>query len=208
MKWEFGVMSQRAVFLDRDGVLVEEVFYPQTGIWEAPLCADDVRLIPGAATAASTLAQAGYALVLVSNQPAFAKGKTGLRDLWLAHERFAALLAKDRVALDATFYSYGHPEGVVPHFKGPSLDRKPCPYNLFIASAQLDLDLTSSWMVGDRETDVECALAAGATPVLVENKNAPCAATRAKFRARDLADAAATIIQTDRAARSNVVRKR
>lgn len=111
-----------AVFLDRDGVLVEEVFYPESDEWEAPWRAEDVQLMAGAAAAARSLAEAGFALVLISNQAAFAKGKTGLRDLWLAHARFVALLAAEHVALDAVFYSYAHPDGVVPHFSGPSLD--------------------------------------------------------------------------------------
>ena len=68
-----------------------------------------------------------------------------------------ALLAEEGVRLDGCHYSCGHPDGTVPHFSGPSLDRKPGPYNIFIAAAQLDLDLGRSWMVGDRETDVECA---------------------------------------------------
>ena len=199
-------MSRPAVFLDRDGVLVEEVFYPQSGEWEAPWRADDVRLLPGAAAAARALAEAGYILVLVSNQAAYAKGKTGLRDLWLAHERFTALLNRDGAVLDAVYYAYGHPEGIVPAFAGPSLDRKPGPYNLFIAAAQLDLDLARSWMVGDRETDVECALAAGATPVLIENQRVHPAASRAKFRAKDLADAAIMIMQADRTSRREAIR--
>ena len=200
-----GAMSRPAIFLDRDGVLVEEVFYPESGEWEAPWRADDVRLIPGAAAAARALAEAGYALVLVSNQAAYAKGKTSLRDLWLAHERFAALLSRDGVVLDGVYYAYGHPEGIVPAFTGPSLDRKPGPYNLFIASARLGLDLARSWMVGDRETDVECALAAGATPVLVENQQVHYAATRAKFRAKDLTETATMIIQADYDVRKYVV---
>lgn len=165
-------MSRPAVFLDRDGVLVEEVFYPHTGEWEAPLVPEDVRLILGAAMAARQLRQAGYALVVISNQAAYAKGKTSLRALWLAHERFAELLAAESVKLDGVFYSYGHPEGVVPHFSGPSLDRKPGAYNLFVAAAQLDLDLSRSWFVGDRETDMQCAEAAGVRAIFVHNPHA------------------------------------
>ena len=139
---EMGIcsVSWPAVFLDRDGVLVEEVYYPPTREWEAPLRPEDVRLIPEAADAARRLGNAGHALVLISNQAAFAKGKTTLRQLWLVHEQFVALLADNEVRLDAIFYAYGHPEGVVPHFSGPSLDRKPAPYNVFYAAAQLDLD--------------------------------------------------------------------
>lgn len=187
-------MSRPAVFLDRDGVLVEEVFYPQSEEWEGPWRAEDVRLVPGAAGAAQLLAEAGYALVLVSNQAAFAKGKTSLRDLWLAHERFVALLVAEGVKLDGAYYSYGHPNGVVPHFIGLSLDRKPGPYSLFVAAAQLDLDLSGSWMVGDRETDVACALAAGVRAILVENPRAAVISSPAALKARDLADAAGHIV--------------
>ncbi len=160
-------MSRKAVFLDRDGVLVEEIFYPRTGEREAPLAPEDVRLLPGVAPALIGLAQAGYALVVISNQGGYAKGKTSLRALWLAHERFVALLAEQGARLDGAYYSYGHPDGTVAHFGGPSLDRKPGPYNIFVAAAQLDLDLADCWMVGDRETDVACAVAAGVQPILI-----------------------------------------
>jgi len=160
-------MSRPAVFLDRDGVLVEEIFYPRTGEREAPLVPEDVRLLPGVASALRRLADAGYALVVVSNQGGYAKGKTTLRALWLAHERFLALLAEQGANLDGCYYSYSHPNGSVPHFSGPSLDRKPGPYNIFVAAAQLDLDCRGSWMIGDRDTDVACATAAGLRPILV-----------------------------------------
>ena len=163
-------MSRPAVFLDRDGVLVEEIFYMHTGEREAPLSAEDVRLLPGVGEALKRLAQSGFALVVISNQGAYAKGKTTLRALWLAHERFVALLAEQGVCLDGCHYSWGHPDGTVSHFSGPSLDRKPGPYNIFVAAAQLDLDLSQSWMIGDRDTDVECARAAGVRPILVGRK--------------------------------------
>ena len=65
-------MADRAIFLDRDGVLVEEVFYPHTGEREAPLVPEDVRLLPGVASALRSLAEAGYALVVISNQGGYA----------------------------------------------------------------------------------------------------------------------------------------
>src|SRR5947209_446235 len=72
---EIGVaaMTRPAVFLDRDGVLVEEIYYPWTGEWEAPLVPEDVRLLPGAAAAVGRLAAAGFALAVISNQAAYAK---------------------------------------------------------------------------------------------------------------------------------------
>jgi D-glycero-D-manno-heptose 1,7-bisphosphate phosphatase len=167
-----GAVSRPAIFLDRDGVLVEEIYYPETGEWEAPLRPADVRLIPGAAAAARKLADAGHALVLISNQAAYAKGKTTLRSLHLVHEQFMALLGAEGATLDAVFYAYGHPNGVVRHFSGPSLDRKPSPHNLLVAAARLDLDLARSWMVGDRDTDIACATAAGVRAVRVINRHA------------------------------------
>jgi D-glycero-D-manno-heptose 1,7-bisphosphate phosphatase len=182
-------MTRPAVFLDRDGVLVEEIYYPRTGEWEAPLVPEDVRLLPGAAAAVKRLAQAGFALAVISNQAAYAKGKTSLRALWLAHKRFLALMADAGVRFDGCYYAYGHPEGVVPHFSGPSLDRKPGPYNIFIAAAQLDLDLATCWMIGDRDTDAACAEAAGVRAILVPNPHHPASNAPHAIRAADLAAA-------------------
>jgi D-glycero-D-manno-heptose 1,7-bisphosphate phosphatase len=163
--------------------------------WEAPLRAEDVNLIAGAAAAINCLAELGFASVVISNQAAYAKGKAMLRALWLARERFIALLGAEGARLDAVFYAWGHPDGVVPHFSGPSLDRKPGPYNLFVAAAQLDLDLAPSWMVGDRLVDVVCAEAAGVRPILVDNQHNLQINTSPVLRARDLAAAIQHIVE-------------
>jgi D-glycero-D-manno-heptose 1,7-bisphosphate phosphatase len=192
-------MSRPAVFLDRDGVLVEEVFCPETGEIEAPLRPEHVRLLPNAAAAARLLAAADYSLVVISNQGGYAKGKTTLRALWLAHERFVRLLAAEGVTLDGFFYSYSHPAGVIRHFSGPSLDRKPAPYNLFVAAAQLDLDLARSWLVGDRETDILCADAAGVRPILIVSAHNQPSHGIGVVTATDLAMAAEFILSSERA---------
>lgn len=170
-------MNRPAVFLDRDGVLVEEIFYAETGEREAPLRPEDVRLLPGAAEAAAALRALGFALVVVSNQGGAAKGKTTLRALHLAHERFVALFAEQGAVLDDCFYSYGHPAGTAPHLTGASLDRKPSPYNLLIAAARHDIDLARSWMIGDRATDIACGRAAGVRTILVAPLTGPQAAS-------------------------------
>ncbi len=127
----------------------------------------DVRLLPGAAAAARRLKALGFLLILVSNQGAAAKGKVGLGSLWQVQSRFNALLAEEGVTLDAEYYSFSHPAGTVPGLSGPSLDRKPSPYNLLIAAARFDIDLGRSWMIGDRETDVACGRAAGVRTIRV-----------------------------------------
>src|ERR1700692_4093619 len=103
-------MSRAAIFLDRDGVLVREVFCPETGEVEAPFKPEHVELIPGVGAALRPLKEAEYALVLVSNQAAYAKGKASLRALWLVHLRFAALLENEGITLDDVFYSYTNPQ--------------------------------------------------------------------------------------------------
>jgi histidinol-phosphate phosphatase family protein len=155
---------------------------------------EDVRLIDGASGGLRRLAAAGFLLVVVSNQGAYAKGKVGLRSLWLAHDRFQELLAQEGVALDDVYYSFSHPDGIAPHFSGPSIDRKPSPYQLLVAAARLDVDLTRSWMIGDRETDVMCGHAAGtrAVRIMVDEEDEP--ASKAEIVTRDLASAAERIL--------------
>jgi D-glycero-D-manno-heptose 1,7-bisphosphate phosphatase len=161
-----------AVFLDRDGVITEDVFYPETGEWEAAMRPGDVALRPGAREGLARLRALGRPLILVSNQGAYAKGKATLAALWQVHLRVVALLAADGLGFDDCFYSYTHPDGVVPHVSGPSLERKPSPYFLLVAAARHDLDLARSWMIGDRDSDIACGRAAGTRTILVRNPHA------------------------------------
>jgi D-glycero-D-manno-heptose 1,7-bisphosphate phosphatase len=156
-------------FLDRDGVLNEGVRDPDSGLHESPLEVGDVRLLPGAAAAARQLAQAGYALACVSNQPAAAKGKIALRELLAVHNRVVELLRREGVRLDAWRLCPHHPEGVVGELSGPCDCRKPAPGMLLDAAGALGLDLGSSWMLGDTDTDVAAGLRAGCRTVLIEH---------------------------------------
>jgi len=106
------------------------------------------------------------------------------------------LLAEQGAKLDGCYYSYGHPDGIVPHFSGHSLERKPGPYNIFVAAAQLDLDLRGSWMIGDRETDIACAAAAGLRPILVSASGSSPVAGADVIRVPDLPRAAQSILAT------------
>ena len=163
-------MSGRpAAFLDRDGTLNEFVLDPVSGLPESPLRVADVRLIEGAAAAARELAQAGFALVCVSNQPAAAKGKVSLERLLAVHERVLELLREEGVQLDAFRLCLHHPQGVVPELSGPCGCRKPAPGMLLDAAEELGLDLASSWMLGDTDSDVVAGHAAGCRTVLIEH---------------------------------------
>jgi D-glycero-D-manno-heptose 1,7-bisphosphate phosphatase len=162
--------GRAAAFLDRDGVLNELVPDPVTGAPESPLSVDDVRLVSGAAAAAARLMKLGFVLVCVSNQPAAAKGTVPLERLLAVHERVLALLREAGIRLDASRLCLHHPEGVVAELTGPCDCRKPAPGMLLDAAEELDLDLASSWIVGDTDSDVAAGKAAGCRTMLIEHQ--------------------------------------
>lgn len=163
-----------ALFLDRDGVLNELVFYASSGEWESPRTPEDLRLLAGAGQALRALADQGWLLFLVSNQPSFAKGKTSLESLQAVAEALEARLAADGVRFCRTCYCFHHPESRVPGY-GPCLCRKPSPTFLLQAAQDFGLDLASSWMIGDQDLDLLCARNAGCRSVLI-----PCPASAGK----------------------------
>lgn len=192
-------MSGRpAAFLDRDGTLNEFVADPSSGLPESPLRVADVRLIEGSAAAARRLAAAGFALVCVSNQPAAAKGKISVERLLAVHERVLELLREQGVQLDAFRLCLHHPEGVVPELSGPCDCRKPAPGMLLDTAEELGLDLASSWMLGDTDSDVVAGHAAGCRAVLIEHPGSAhkrAAEVSPDLVASNLADGVAQVLE-------------
>jgi D-glycero-D-manno-heptose 1,7-bisphosphate phosphatase len=156
-----------AVFIDRDGVINELVPDPLSGWPESPLNVDDVRLIPGAVAALRGLAEAGWRLVGVSNQPSAAKGLIGLGELHAIQARVVELLAAEGARFDDFRLCLHHPDGVVGELTGECECRKPAPGMLLAAADALRIDLTRSWMIGDTDGDVRAGRAAGCRTILV-----------------------------------------
>ena len=156
-----------AAFIDRDGVINELVADGTGGLPESPLHVADVRLVPGAAAALRRLADAGWRLVGVSNQPAAAKGTISLVELHAVHARVIELLAAEGVRFDDFRLCLHHPDGVVPELAGPCDCRKPAPGMLHDAARAGGIDLSVSWMVGDTDADVGAGRAAGVRQVLI-----------------------------------------
>jgi D-glycero-D-manno-heptose 1,7-bisphosphate phosphatase len=144
-----------AVFLDRDGTLIEEV-----GHLGRP---GGVVMLPGVPGALRRLADGGYALVVVSNQGGVARGLFTEDDVRAVNARVAELL-RDAGAppIDGWYWCPHHPE-----FSGACDCRKPNPGMLQQAAQELGLDLRSSWMVGDHPGDAGAARAAGARAIMV-----------------------------------------
>jgi D-glycero-D-manno-heptose 1,7-bisphosphate phosphatase len=135
---------------------------------ESPLSVADVHLVSGVASVAR-LAQAGFTLACVSNQPAAAKGAVSRGQLEQVHERVIELLAQKGVSLSASRLCLHHPEGSVPGLSGPCGCRKPAPGMLLDLASALHIDLGGSWMVGDTDADVAAGQAAGCRTLLIEN---------------------------------------
>jgi histidinol-phosphate phosphatase family protein len=151
-------MSRPALFLDRDGTLIEEV----------PYLHDPARVaLLGGVAALAGVAAAGYALVVVTNQAGVARGRYDEAAVDAVHRRLAELLAGAGVRLDAVLHCPHHPEGTVPGYARACRCRKPGPGMLEAAAARLDLDLAASYLVGNHPTDVGAAVAAGVTPLYV-----------------------------------------
>jgi D-glycero-D-manno-heptose 1,7-bisphosphate phosphatase len=160
---------QRAVFLDRDGVLNNLVPDPASGFPESPLRAEDMSLIDGVPEALSALRGAGYLLVGVSNQPAAAKDVTSVEELQRVQARLLELLEGDGVTFDRFALCFHHPEGSVPELTMTCDCRKPAPGLLTDALRELSLDREASWMVGDTDSDIAAGKAAGVRTILIAN---------------------------------------
>jgi histidinol-phosphate phosphatase family protein len=148
------------VFLDKDGTLIENV----------PFNADPekIRLLPGAAEGVRRLHRARYQLIVVSNQSGVAQGHFPEDALIAAQERLESILRGLGVRLAGFYYCPHHPDGKVEKYRRLCACRKPEPGLLHRAAAELHLELSGSWLIGDILDDVEAGNRAGCRTVLVE----------------------------------------
>uniref|UniRef100_A0A7V4G8Y9 D,D-heptose 1,7-bisphosphate phosphatase n=1 Tax=Desulfobacca acetoxidans TaxID=60893 RepID=A0A7V4G8Y9_9BACT len=145
-------MKQVAVFLDRDGTINEEMGYINH--------LSRFRLLPEAAPAIRRLNDAGLKVVVITNQSGAARGYFPPSLVAEVHARLKALLAREGARVDGIYVCLHGPDD-------RCACRKPKPGLIFQAAAELDLDLSRSWLVGDRFVDVDTALNAGVKPILV-----------------------------------------
>jgi len=143
-----------AVFLDRDGTIIEEMKYLADP--------DGIVLIPGAVEALILLRDAGFALVVVTNQSGIARGLYGVEDYEAVARRLDELLAANGLSLDASHFCPHHPD-----VSGDCFCRKPATGMHRAAAEELGLDPTGSFFVGDRVRDLLPALELGGEGILV-----------------------------------------
>lgn len=161
-------MITSAVFLDRDGVLNEMPLNPLTQKNESPHRVEDLHIYPEVVPALRDL-QKKFKLFVVSNQPSYAKGKVSLEVLNQIAEKFSLELSGQKINIEKYYYCYHHPESIVPELKKNCECRKPGSLFLKNASKDYQVDLKSSWMIGDRDSDVQCGQSVGCRTILIEN---------------------------------------
>jgi D-glycero-D-manno-heptose 1,7-bisphosphate phosphatase len=151
------LMARVAVFLDRDGVLMRDVHQVTRP--------DEIDLYPYAAMCVAELRQAGFTLVVVTNQPVVAKGLASEADIDAVHAHLQNQLGG---AIDKYLFCPHHPNATLPAYRVVCVCRKPRAGMLEAAARELDIDLARSFMIGDRPSDVAAGRRAGCRTVLVE----------------------------------------
>jgi D-glycero-D-manno-heptose 1,7-bisphosphate phosphatase len=153
----------RAVFLDKDGTLVVDVPYN--------VDPDRMVLMPGVGDALRGLNDAGYKLIVVSNQSGVARGMFAESALLIVEQRLREMMAMYGVSLAGFHYCPHHPAGVVPAYAVQCDCRKPEPGLIFRAAAEHGVALDQSWFIGDILNDVEAGRRAGCRTILLDNGN-------------------------------------
>lgn len=154
-------MSNKAIFLDRDETLIEDPGYINNP--------EQIRLLDGVAEALIELKALGYKLVVATNQSAVARGIVTEKVLGEIHDRLRQLLSRKNAFLDGIYYCPYHPDGVVPKYRKESDCRKPNPGMLQQAAAEMDIDLSQSWCLGNSLRDVQAGRRAGCRTILIDS---------------------------------------
>ena len=178
-------MQAAAVFLDRDGTIIEDVDYLNHP--------KDIKFFPGAVAAIKQLNEAGYKVIIISNQAGIARGLLTEDLLQTIDKTIHKQVLSGGGHVDGSYYCPHHPDHGVYPYKQICECRKPHPGLLKKAQKDLNLDLSKSFMVGDKATDIEAGQRAGVTTIFVQtgrDKQAP-----ADFTANDLPAAVGWILK-------------
>jgi D-glycero-D-manno-heptose 1,7-bisphosphate phosphatase len=166
------VSRRRAVFLDRDGTLIEERHYP--------VRTEDIVLLPGTGAALARLGEAGWLRIVLTNQSAVARGLLTEEELGALHDDLLRKLAADGGGIDALYYCPHHPEGSAVGYAFACACRKPGRGLLDLAVAEHDVDLAGSAFIGDSPRDLFPDVAGAGPRILVATGHAlPPSATPA-----------------------------
>lgn len=161
------INKQKAIFLDRDGVINKNVGFLKD--------INDFELLPKVSEAIKLINEAGYLAIVITNQPIIARGEVTFEELEMIHNKMETLLGNDGAYLDAIYFCPHHPdkgfEGERKEYKIVCDCRKPKPGMIFKAEKDFNIDLNQSYMVGDSKIDIQCGKNAGVKTILINELN-------------------------------------
>ncbi len=153
--------KNKCVFLDRDGVLNKDI-----GYLKSP---DQLIILPGVIGALKKLKDAGFLLIIVTNQSGIAKGFFYEDDLKKVHNALLTIFKKDNIYIDDIFYCPHHKDGIAEPYNISCDCRKPNTKMIKDSAIKYNIDLSKSYLVGDKDTDIQLAINAGLKSFCVEN---------------------------------------
>ncbi|MDD5065872.1 MAG: HAD-IIIA family hydrolase [bacterium] len=143
----------KAVFLDRDGTIIEDAHYlNDTG---------DIRFIPGVVRGLKRLQEAGFLLVIITNQSGIGRGYFSENKLKQIHRHLLGLLEKEGVLISRIYFAPYYGKSRIPQYRKGAFLRKPGPGMLLLAEKEMDLSLSHSFMLGDKDSDIGAGIQAG-----------------------------------------------
>jgi D-glycero-D-manno-heptose 1,7-bisphosphate phosphatase len=160
-------MKNKAVFLDRDGVINEIVYYKEMGIVDSPFTADQFKILPDVGKAINNFHNQGFLVIVISNQPGIAKDHHDMDMFDGIKKKMHSELAKSKAEIDAEYYCFHHPDAKIDKYKVICNCRKPEPGMILEAAKKFDIDLKKSWMIGDGVNDIQAGAAAGCKTILI-----------------------------------------
>jgi len=159
----------KAIFLDRDGVINEMWYDQEHGLVDSPANPEQFKLKEGIEEFIKTLQGRSYLVIMISNQPGIAKKKYTKVLFNQIRKKMRSLLSNQGVFLDGEYYCLHHPEAADPKYKVVCRCRKPKPGLILKAAKEHDINLKQSWMIGDGIRDVQVGKAAGCRTILLAN---------------------------------------
>jgi D,D-heptose 1,7-bisphosphate phosphatase len=156
-----------AVFLDRDGVINEIAYFPELGILDSPLNPKQFKLLPGVTEAIKIFNRLGLKVIIISNQPCIAKGKTTETIFEKIRLKMKKELRKKGAVIDGEYYCFHHPEAKDERYRANCDCRKPKPGLLLKAAKDFELDLSKCFIVGDSLADIKAGRSVGCKALLI-----------------------------------------
>lgn len=160
-------MVERAVFFDRDGVINDtdvDLSIPKSF---APRKPEDLRIFPGVAEIIRNLKNAGFVIIVVSNQPDIALGKIDESTRAALEGKFESLIKIEGIPVEEIYYCHHHPDSTNPDYPKNCDCRKPKPGMLIRAGRRYKINLEDSWVIGDTDKDINAGKAAGCKTILL-----------------------------------------